>query len=104
MGFPAGRQSGSQVAVSGAVDLPDPGAEPGQGFGAVGGCESPPGRGRVGLVAVGVVVLLGSRAGELGELAGEGGEVAASRASRWMICSVWAASWSKIAGRGSEVT
>ena len=51
-----GREGGGQVAVAGPVDLLDPGAEPGQGFGAVGGREPPPGRGRVGLVAVGVVV------------------------------------------------
>ena len=59
VGFPAGREGGGQVAVAGAVDLLDPGAEPGQGFGAVGGREPPPRRGRVGLVAVGVVVGLG---------------------------------------------
>ena len=56
VGFPARGEGGGQVAVAGAVDLLDPGAEPGQGFGAVGGREPPPGRGRVGLVAVSVVV------------------------------------------------
>jgi hypothetical protein len=104
VGLPARGQGGGQVAVAGPVDLLDPGAEPGQGFGAAGGREFPPRRGRVGLVAVGFVGLLGRQAGEFGELGGEGGEVAASRASSWMICSWWAASWSNIAGRGSAVT
>ena len=39
VGFPAGAQGGSQVAVARPVDLLDPPAEPGQRFDAVGGRE-----------------------------------------------------------------
>ena len=59
VGFPAGGQGGGQVAVAGAVDLLDPGAEPGEGFGAVGGREFPPRRRRVGLVPAGIGVVPG---------------------------------------------
>ena len=49
---PAGGEGGGQVAVAGAVDLLDPGLEPGDGFGPVGGREfHHAGAGRV--VAVG---------------------------------------------------
>ena len=76
--FPARTQGVGQVAVAGPVDLLDPGPQPGEGFGAVGGREFPPGRGRVGLVPAGVGVArgeLGDQAGELGELAGERGDL-----------------------------
>ena len=78
MGFPAGAQGGGQVAVARPVDLLDPPAEPGQGFGAVGGRQFPPGRGRVGLVPAGAGVVggeLGDQAGELGELPGQRGDL-----------------------------
>ena len=52
---PAGAEGGGEVAVAGPVDLLHPGAQPGDGFGPVVGRELPPARGRVGLVAVGVV-------------------------------------------------
>ena len=48
---PAGAEGGGEVAVAGAVDLLDPGAEPGQGFLAFASVELPPAGGRDGLVS-----------------------------------------------------
>ena len=55
VGGPARTQGGGQVTIAGAVDLLDPGAQPGDGFAAFGGRELPPRRGRVGVVTVRVV-------------------------------------------------
>ncbi len=63
MRAPAGGEGGGQVAVAGAVDLLDPGAQPGDGLLAFGGREFPPGRRRAGTVAVRV----GVGGGGLGE-------------------------------------
>ena len=63
VGLPAGREGGGEVAVAGAVDLLDPAAQPGDGVVAVGGREFPPGGGRVGLVAAGVVAVIGEVGG-----------------------------------------
>ena len=54
---PAGAEGGGEVAVAGAVDLLDPGAEAGQGFLAFGPVEFPPPwrRDRLVLLAAGVV-------------------------------------------------
>jgi len=62
------------VPVTGLVDLLHPGAQPGDGFLAFGGCELPPRWRRAGTVSVRVCV---GRSG-LGEL-GEGGLVLAQR-------------------------
>jgi hypothetical protein len=48
VGLPAGTEGGSQVAIAGAVDLLDPGADPGQRFAALVDWELPPLRHRVG--------------------------------------------------------
>ena len=53
---PARGEGGGQVAVAGPVDLLDPGVEPGDGFGPVGGRELPPRRRRLRVVAVRVCV------------------------------------------------
>jgi hypothetical protein len=64
--FPARAEGGGQVAVAGPVDLLDPGAQPGDGFGSCVGQQVPPLRCRFGLVAVGVGGVDGG-GGELGE-------------------------------------
>jgi hypothetical protein len=51
---PAGGEGGGQLAVAGPVDLLDPGVQPGDGFGPVGGRELPPGRRRARAVAVNI--------------------------------------------------
>ena len=68
---PAGAEGGGEVAVAGAVDLLDPGAEAGQGFLAFGPVEFPPPRrwDRLVFLAAGVVAF-GCRDGS--EPGGEG--------------------------------
>ena len=55
VGLPAGAEGGGQVAVSGSVDLLNPGAEPGQRFAALVGWELPPLRYWVGEVVSSVL-------------------------------------------------
>ena len=102
MGLPARGEGGGEVAVAGAVDLLDPGVQPGDGFLAVGGRELPPRGRRARAVAVGVGVVVGGGGGgwSLGEL-GQGGLVLAqgvaevrggaiaSRCSSSGTCSRW---------------
>ena len=64
MRFPARAEGGGQVAVAGPVDLLDPGAQPGDGFGSCVGREVAPLRRGVGVICVGVGAV---RGGELGE-------------------------------------
>ena len=94
--FPARAERGGQVAVAGPVNLLDPGAQAGDGFGSSVGREVPPLWRRFGVVGVGVGVVEGG-GGELGE----GGCVLVQVRLSRVSCSWWAASWSRIAAIGS---
>ena len=95
MRLPARAERGGQVAVAGPVDLLDPGAQPGDGFGSCVGREVPPLRRRFGVVAVGVGAVRGAVSSV--RTAACSSRVRLSRVS----CSWWAASWSRIAAIGS---